>query len=154
MPRLCVHWGWPQDNLTQKRAFWNALQWVAIKPTEVIRVWFQEEFNSSQPTLLSYLPIFLQCMVFLKGWLSMRQSYCWNISQKNLICSLQFVLLTVGKNHPTRINLDSSGNNIGLNSIQTLCLVKNFPFRWHCARRKPKLDFAAAFTADNQQHIF
>lgn len=31
------------------------------------------------------------------------------------------------KNRPTRINLDSSGNNIGLNSIQTLCLVRNIP---------------------------
>lgn len=27
------------------------------------------------------------------------------------------------KNRPTRINLDSSGNSIGLNSIRTLCLV-------------------------------
>ena len=31
------------------------------------------------------------------------------------------------KNRPTKINLDSSGNNIGLNSIQTLCLVRNIP---------------------------
>ena len=31
------------------------------------------------------------------------------------------------KNRPTRINLDSIGNNIGLNSIQTLCLVRNIP---------------------------
>lgn len=31
------------------------------------------------------------------------------------------------KNRPTRISLDSSGNNIGLNSIQTLCLVRNIP---------------------------
>ena len=31
------------------------------------------------------------------------------------------------KNRPTRINLDSIGKNIGLNSIQTLCLVRNIP---------------------------
>ncbi|CAI5668325.1 unnamed protein product [Oreochromis niloticus] len=31
------------------------------------------------------------------------------------------------KNRPTRINLDSSGNSIGLNSMQTLCLVRNLP---------------------------
>ncbi|KAK2843712.1 hypothetical protein Q7C36_011927 [Tachysurus vachellii] len=31
------------------------------------------------------------------------------------------------KNRPTRVNLDSIGNNIGLNSIQTLCLVRNIP---------------------------
>lgn len=31
------------------------------------------------------------------------------------------------KNLPTRINLDISGNNIGLNSIQALCLVRNIP---------------------------
>ena len=31
------------------------------------------------------------------------------------------------KNSPTKINLDGSGNNIGLNSIQTLCLVRNIP---------------------------
>lgn len=31
------------------------------------------------------------------------------------------------KNRPTRVNLESSGNNIGLNSIQTLCLVRNIP---------------------------
>lgn len=31
------------------------------------------------------------------------------------------------KNRPTRITLDSSGNNIGLNSMQTLCLVRNLP---------------------------
>lgn len=31
------------------------------------------------------------------------------------------------KNRPTRVNLDSSGNSIGLNSIQTLCLVRNIP---------------------------
>ena len=31
------------------------------------------------------------------------------------------------KKRPTRINLDSSDNNIGLNSIQTLCLVRNTP---------------------------
>lgn len=30
------------------------------------------------------------------------------------------------KNRP-RISLDSSGNNIGLNSIQTLCLVRSIP---------------------------
>ncbi|CAI5662779.1 unnamed protein product [Oreochromis niloticus] len=31
------------------------------------------------------------------------------------------------KNRPTRVNLDSSGNSIGLNSIQTLCLIRNIP---------------------------
>lgn len=31
------------------------------------------------------------------------------------------------KNRPTKIILDGSGNGIGLNSIQTLCLVKNIP---------------------------
>lgn len=31
------------------------------------------------------------------------------------------------KNFPTRINPDSSGNSIGLHSIQTLCLVRNLP---------------------------
>lgn len=31
------------------------------------------------------------------------------------------------KNRPTRINLESSGNSIGLNSIQSLCLVRNIP---------------------------
>lgn len=31
------------------------------------------------------------------------------------------------KNRPTRVNLDSSGNSIGLNSIQSLCLVRNIP---------------------------
>lgn len=31
------------------------------------------------------------------------------------------------KNRPTRINLESCGNSIGLNSIQTLCLVRNIP---------------------------
>lgn len=31
------------------------------------------------------------------------------------------------KNRPTKIILDGTGNGIGLNSIQTLCLVKNIP---------------------------
>lgn len=31
------------------------------------------------------------------------------------------------KNRPTKVILDSAGNSIGLNSIQTLCLVKNLP---------------------------
>lgn len=31
------------------------------------------------------------------------------------------------KKHPTKIILESAGNGIGLNSIQTLCLVKNIP---------------------------
>lgn len=31
------------------------------------------------------------------------------------------------KNRPTKIILESAGNGIGLNSIQTLCLVKNIP---------------------------
>ncbi|XP_051947286.1 uncharacterized protein LOC127618717 [Xyrauchen texanus] len=31
------------------------------------------------------------------------------------------------KNRPTKIILESAGNNVGLNSIQTLCLVKNLP---------------------------
>lgn len=31
------------------------------------------------------------------------------------------------KNRPTKIILDSAGNGIGLNSIQTFCLVKNIP---------------------------
>lgn len=31
------------------------------------------------------------------------------------------------KNRPTKINLEHNGNSIGLNSIQTLCLVRNLP---------------------------
>lgn len=31
------------------------------------------------------------------------------------------------KNRPTRVNPESSGNNTGLNSIQTLYLVRNIP---------------------------
>lgn len=31
------------------------------------------------------------------------------------------------KNRPTKVILESAGNSIGLNSIQTLCLVKNLP---------------------------
>jgi len=31
------------------------------------------------------------------------------------------------KNRPTKVNLEHSGNTIGLNSIQALCLVKNIP---------------------------
>ncbi len=31
------------------------------------------------------------------------------------------------KNRPTKVNLEHSGNSIGLNSIQALCLMKNIP---------------------------
>lgn len=31
------------------------------------------------------------------------------------------------KNRPTRVNLDSGGKNVGLDSIQTLCFVRNVP---------------------------
>lgn len=31
------------------------------------------------------------------------------------------------KNRPTNVNLDGTGNGIGLNAIQTLCLVRNTP---------------------------
>lgn len=31
------------------------------------------------------------------------------------------------KNRPTRINLEQTGNSIGLNAIQTLCLIRNMP---------------------------
>lgn len=31
------------------------------------------------------------------------------------------------KNRPTRINLEQSGNGIGLNAIQTFCLIRNMP---------------------------
>ncbi|KAJ0069992.1 hypothetical protein NL108_018603 [Boleophthalmus pectinirostris] len=31
------------------------------------------------------------------------------------------------KNRPTRINMEQTGNGIGLNAIQTLCLVRNIP---------------------------
>lgn len=31
------------------------------------------------------------------------------------------------KNRPTNVNLDHTGNSLGLNSIQTLCLVRNTP---------------------------
>lgn len=63
------------------------------------------------------------------------------------------------KNCPTRINMDSRGNNMGLNSIQTLCLVRNVSLIFLvtlCQKeiRTGTTDFAAAFTADNQHHIF
>lgn len=31
------------------------------------------------------------------------------------------------KNRPTKVNLEHSGNSVGLNSIQALCLIKNIP---------------------------
>ncbi len=31
------------------------------------------------------------------------------------------------ENRPTKVNLEHSGNSIGLNSIQALCLIKNIP---------------------------
>lgn len=53
------------------------------------------------------------------------------------------------------MNLDSSGNDKGLPSIQALsCLKNSSDFWWHCDRRNPKLVFAAAFIADNQYYIF
>lgn len=51
------------------------------------------------------------------------------ISEKNLlsrIYAFDYGFLE-RKNRPTKIILDSTGNGIGLNSIQTLCLVKNIP---------------------------
>jgi len=42
------------------------------------------------------------------------------------ICAFDYGYLE-RKNRPTRINLDGSGNNIGLNSTQTLCLIRNVP---------------------------
>ena len=34
------------------------------------------------------------------------------------------------KNCPTKVNLENSGNSIALNSIQTLCLVRNVDLIW------------------------
>lgn len=51
------------------------------------------------------------------------------ISEQDLLCriySFDYGFLE-RKNRPTKIVLDSAGNSIGLNSIQTLCLVKNIP---------------------------
>ena len=51
------------------------------------------------------------------------------ISQQNLLSRIygfDYGFLE-RKNRPTKIVLDSAGNGIGLNSIQTFCLVKNIP---------------------------
>ncbi|KAI7811169.1 hypothetical protein IRJ41_011241 [Triplophysa rosa] len=56
---------------------------------------------------------------YLSGIIS-RQDIC------NRIYSFNYGYLE-RKNRPTRLNLDQEGNGIGLNAIQTFCLIRNIP---------------------------
>ncbi|XP_048042264.1 uncharacterized protein LOC125265811 isoform X1 [Megalobrama amblycephala] len=56
---------------------------------------------------------------YLSGVIS-RQGIC------NRIYSFNYGYLE-RKNRPTRVNLEQTGNGIGLNAIQTFCLIRNIP---------------------------
>lgn len=59
------------------------------------------------------------------------------------------------KNRPTKVILDSAGNSIGLNSIQTLSCKKSPTFvRRHCSTRTQALEFVAYVTSNNEHCVF
>ena len=61
------------------------------------------------------------------------------------------------KNRATRIHLEQTGNTIGLNTIQTFCLIRHVPLilAWRCfTRRKLTLETFAASVANYKHNIF